>query len=574
MPADSGILRKPGKLRLKFDVPKERRKDTTELTITAEPSIGGSLLRALPYLIHYPYGCVEQTMSRFLPAVLVSHTLKESGVKLSSIPELAAKATLADPLAKRQADVQMAWWEQPVFDDEELASIVKKGLKRLYDFQHDDGGWAWWKWGDSDPYITAYVLIGLVEARNAGFKVDESSISRGMKLLGKELAKMNKKLGESREVRSFLGYALSLDKKVKYKDLEDLYEHRESMSHYGQALIALAVHNIGEKDRAKEAVGNLIDVAWVDKKNKTASFKFTEKGWWRWWNNRVETVAWALRAVMTVEPSNKVGDYFAKWLMLNRQGNHWYSTKDTSFALYGLTLYMGHYKELSPDCSVTISVDGKEKKTIKFTTDNALTGEGVVFMQGKEISDGEIEVLIESKGKCSVYANGFMTFFTKEAKIKGAGNEIFIERTYYRLKEKKKKVKTYRGVITKLDYERILLKDGDEVKSGDLIEVKIMVESKNDYEYLVFEDFKPAGCEPMQLKSGGVFENGAWINREMRDEKVVNFLYSLPQGKQAITYKMRAEIPGKFRILPHKGYAMYAPRVRAISDSADMSITD
>jgi len=385
---------------------------------------------------------------------------------------------------------------------------------------------------------------------------------------------MNKKQGTSREVRSFLGYSLSLDKKVKYKDLKDLYEHRESMSHYGQALIALAVHNIGEKDKAKEAVGNLIDVAWVDKKNKTASFKFTQKGWWRWWNNRVETVSWALRAVMTVEPSHKLGDYFAKWLMLNRQGNHWYSTKDTSFALYGLTLYMGHYKELSPDCSVTISVDGNEKKKLKFTKQNALTGEGVVFMRGKEISDGEIEVLIESKGKCSVYANGFATFFTKEPKIKGAGNEIFIERTYYKLKEKKKKVKTYRGVITKLDYERIPLKEGDEVKSGELIEVKIMVESKNDYEYLVFEDFKPAGCEPTALKSGGIFENGTWINREMRDEKVVNFLYNLPQGKQAITYKMRAEIPGKFRILPHKGYAMYAPRVRAISDSADLSITD
>jgi hypothetical protein len=39
------------------------------------------------------------------------------------------------------------------------------------------------------------------------------------------------------------------------------------------------------------------------------------------------------------------------------------------------------------------------------------------------------------------------------------------------------------------------------------------MESKNDYEYLVFEDFKPAGGEPTELKSGGVFENGTWINR-------------------------------------------------------------
>ncbi len=64
--------------------------------------------------------------------------------------------------------------------------------------------------------------------------------------------------------------------------------------------------------------------------------------------------------------------------------------------------------------------------------------------------------------------------------------------------------------------------------TGQLIEVRITIESRNDYEYLVFEDFKPAGCEPVELKSGGIFEHGNWINRELRDEKVVNFLYSLP----------------------------------------------
>jgi uncharacterized protein YfaS (alpha-2-macroglobulin family) len=218
-------------------------------------------------------------------------------------------------------------------------------------------------------------------------------------------------------------------------------------------------------------------------------------------------------------------------------------------------------------------VDGKERKTVKFTKENVLSGEGTVILRGSDIPDGKLDVAVDMQGTCSVYLSGFLTFFTKEPKIEGSGNEIFVDRTYWKLIEKKKKVKSWRGVITKLDYDRVKLEEGDEVKSGDLIEVKIVVESKNDYEYLVFEDYKPAGCEPMELKSGGVFEHGTWINRELRDEKVVNFLYELPQGKQTISYKMRAEIPGKFKILPHKAYAMYAPRVRAISDSAEMTIT-
>jgi uncharacterized protein YfaS (alpha-2-macroglobulin family) len=576
------ILRKPGKVKLSFDVPAERKEATAQLVVTAEPTIGGSLLRALPYLIHYPYGCVEQTMSRFFPAVIVHRTLKDAGVKLADIPKLAEKASLADPLSAAQGEVQLAWWEAPIFDDQELEKIVKRGLKRLYDFQHADGGWAWWKEGPSDAFMTAYVLIGLTEARDAGFAVDPYSIDRGMVYLKKQLKKANKKYakgGEERELRAYFAYALSRDytilgkDRVSMDDVKEVWDHREAMSHYGQALLALALWNMGEKEKATLAVDNLINVSWTDEKNGTASFKWTTKGWWRWYNDRVETVAWTLRAVMTVKPQDKHGDLFAKWLMLNRQGNHWYSTKDTAFALYGLSRYMAEHKELSPDCTVAIAVGGKTLKTVTFTKETMLAGEGTVFVSGKAIPTGKLEVGFEVKGQCSMYANAFLTYFTKEPKIEGSGNEIFIDRTYWKLIEKKKKVKTWRGEITKIDYDRVRIKEGDEVKSGDLIEVKIVVESKNDYEYLVFEDFKPAGCEPVELKSGGVFENGTWLYREMRDEKVVNFLYNLAQGKQTISYKMRAEIPGKFRILPHKGYAMYAPRVRAISDSADMTVS-
>jgi len=43
-------------------------------------------------------------------------------------------------------------------DLKELDDITKKSLQRLYDFQHADGGWGWWKDGDSDHFMTAYVI--------------------------------------------------------------------------------------------------------------------------------------------------------------------------------------------------------------------------------------------------------------------------------------------------------------------------------------------------------------------------------------------------------------------------------
>jgi Cu(I)/Ag(I) efflux system membrane protein CusA/SilA len=40
----------------------------------------GAMVDALPYLADYPYGCTEQTMSRFLPAVVTAKTLKDLGL--------------------------------------------------------------------------------------------------------------------------------------------------------------------------------------------------------------------------------------------------------------------------------------------------------------------------------------------------------------------------------------------------------------------------------------------------------------------------------------------------------------
>jgi alpha-2-macroglobulin len=111
------------------------------------------------------------------------------------------------------------------------------------------------------------------------------------------------------------------------------------------------------------------------------------------------------------------------------------------------------------------------------------------------------------------------------------------------------------------------------LKSGDLVEVELEIESKNDYEYLVFEDMKPAGFEPVDVRSGYTGnELNAYI--EFRDERVVMFVRALARGRHSISYRTRAEIPGKFSALPTRVHAMYAPELRANSDEAKLGIED
>ena len=111
------------------------------------------------------------------------------------------------------------------------------------------------------------------------------------------------------------------------------------------------------------------------------------------------------------------------------------------------------------------------------------------------------------------------------------------------------------------------------LKSGDLVEVELEIDSKNDYEYILFEDMKAAGCEPFDVRSGyNGNDLGAYM--ELRDERVTFFVRQLARGKNSVSYRLRAEIPGKFSALPTKAGAMYAPELRDNSDEIRLQIQD
>jgi uncharacterized protein YfaS (alpha-2-macroglobulin family) len=128
------------------------------------------------------------------------------------------------------------------------------------------------------------------------------------------------------------------------------------------------------------------------------------------------------------------------------------------------------------------------------------------------------------------------------------------------------------------------------VPSGARIETVVTLEAKNDLEYLMLEDLKPAGLEAVALKSGGdvwarelrrdaldarmhgqtvpgsaedATGRSRWVHQELRDRKVALFLDHVPQGVWEIRYEMRSEVPGSFHALPLVGQAMYVPEIRA-----------
>ncbi len=127
--------------------------------------------------------------------------------------------------------------------------------------------------------------------------------------------------------------------------------------------------------------------------------------------------------------------------------------------------------------------------------------------------------------------------------------------------------------VSELVYDRQPLQPGGTVRSGEKIEVNLPITSSEDYEYLVFEDMKSAGCEPVALRSGYDYCN-LCSNTELRDELVAFFVRSLSKGTHVITYELRAEIPGSCHVLPPRGFAMYCPDVYGTSSETRIVVEE
>ncbi|MDB6059647.1 MAG: alpha-2-macroglobulin domain protein, partial [Verrucomicrobiales bacterium] len=588
--AQSGSYRvaQDGTRTLNIEVPKQIDPEQTQLEVTLSPSLGGVLIDALPFLAGYPYGCVEQTMSRFYPSVLVKDTLNKMGTDLEAIAKAHKQMNPGDVTNR------FGRWNSPVFDSAELDRMVKAGLERIYNFQRSDGGWGWWREDDSSPFQTSYVLQGLHAAIDAQVNVDRGVYERGFQFLQSNIdAELRKPKNEQNlgdvTTQAGIAYTLSLEHKIASDEqkqwLTGLYTNRAALNNYGLALLALAMKNEKHLDEAQMLLRNLLQFVDRDDSNETAWVRTPQAGWWYWWNNDIEANAWTLKALVALDPQNDLAPRLVKWLLNNRRnGYYWRSTRDTALVISAMVDYMRASGDAAPDYDLTLAFDGSPVKQIIISKENFFTFDNRFTLSGLHVKPGPHTITFTKNGIGALYYSAYVSYFTKEEDVRGAGNEIFVTREYFKLVPQTEKVqlgKSWWGddkvkghTEIRDGYKRVPLKTGDTVASGDKIEVVLNITAKNTYDFLAFEDMKPAGCEPVELRSGGRWAGGLCANLELRDEKVVFFIGLLEQGQHILRYKLRAETPGQFHALPTKGFAMYAPEIKAISDEMRLKIKE
>jgi len=615
MEARSGVIRPDqpsGKMA--FTVPAERRPKQSRLEVRYSPTLAGAMVDALPYLVDYPYGCTEQTLSRFLPTVITQKVLINMGLDLEEIQK---KRTNLNAQEIGDDQERAKQWERlkanrphraptegwsgegternPVFDQKEVARMVKDGVNRLTEMQLSDGGWGWFSgYGEhSMPHTTAYVVHGLQIARQNDVALVPGVLERGAAWLQqhqdgevqkiKNAAKDPKVLpwkDHADNLDAFV-YMVLVDAGVKSAEMHEfLYRDRTKLAVYGLAIYGLAVEKLGDREKLAMILQNINQYVMQDEENQTAWLNLPEDNyWWYWYGSEIEAEAYYLKLLARTDPKGELAARLVKYLLNNRKhATYWNSTRDTAVAVEALADFLRASGEQKPEMTVEVWLDGQLQKAVEVTPATLFSFDNKFVLEGEAVKAGPHTVELKRKGQGPLYFNGYLTNFTLEDPIAKAGLEVKVERKYYRLKkaDKTAKVAGSRGQVIdqKVEkHQREELTNLATLKSGDLVEIELEIASKNDYEYLVFEDMKPAGFEPVDLRSG-YNGNALGAYMEFRDNRVVFFVTRLARGKHSVAYRMRAEIPGRFSALPTKAWAMYAPELKGNSDEIKLQVRD
>lgn len=432
------------------------------LIVKLSPSIATTVVQSLDGLVGFPYGCVEQTMSRFLPAILVDRALAETGL---SRPDLRAK----------------------------VPEIAKDGLTRLAKMQHGDGGWGWWEYDETDPFMTALVLDGLQRAKAAGFKINESMLNRALDWAEKRFSAEGGK-EDSRRDRVYLCYALAANGRVEAAK-KALGSDFKDAGTSELALGALTAKLVGNTELSSRLLGQLKAKANVTP--QTANWPEETNAWGQ------ETTALALGALVKLDPESELVGKTIRYLMQARRGEYWASTRDTSYVLIGLTAYLRQTKELSNlGGTMTVSVNGKEIKSVTFDQSSLFQPDLQITVPMSELQVGKNTVKISQAGEAVCYYAADLKQVIPDDKLGNlvANNDLTVERTYYKMESRRMDDGSMRFDASRQPVDR--------VQSGDVIKVVLRIKSNKQREFVLLEDPVPSNCRVTERDE--IFEDEQW----------------------------------------------------------------
>ena len=572
------------------------------LTISYTANPIWEAIRSLPYLMEYPYECVEQTFNRFYANAL-AHYIINRDPKIKKVFETWQKDTVAlkSKLQLNESLKQVMLEETPWVFEAESQEQKNKNLallfdvfrmnqqsdqliKKLEDMQLPDGSFTWFKGGYADRYMTNYIMTGVGKLKRLGAITPDIAIrlkpiiDKAIKFLDATIARDYRTLKGARidSIKPILSgfelqylYMRSFFRDIQHTDTYDAYRYYydlgkrniQRQSVYNKSLLGLIYFRNNEKRFVNVNIFNSILENAVEDPSK-ATLYWKDRSGYSWFTSQIEhqsTVIQFLQEVM--QDQNFAGvqrsiDHARNWLLLNKQTNHWNTTVATADAAYALI--MTGTDLLHTDKNITTQL-GNTVYNNQAHTKEAGTGYFQQRVEGRLVKPemGNIEITVQTKGTASkesiswgaVHWQYFedMDKITPSATPLSITKELFVEKN------------SNAGKVLEA------LKENDVVKPGDKVIIRMIIKSDRPMEYLHLKDTRSATMEPVNVLSGFKWQDRLGYYESTKDASTNFFIGQLNKGTYVFDYPVYITHTGVFSTGNASIQCMYAPEFTANS---------
>ncbi len=532
----AGVLREAGARTEGISLPPRLDTDQGELTVRLDPSLAATVTDTFEYLKNYPHQCIEQTVSRFLPNVVTYRALGELDIH--------------DPALEANLHI-----------------VLEEALAKLVAEQNPDGGWGWFVNMESNPLVTAYAALGLIEARGAGFEIEQGMLDRALNYVRTDFVQPRLDTTPWRLNRqAFYFYVLARGGQGNLAEYEALYSHRLEMSYQGRAYLLMAYAELyPEQGAINNLVSDLTTGAILSATG--AHWEEDYNDWWNW-SSDTRTTALVLSALTRVAPENELLPNAVRWLMVARQGDHWKTTQENVWATIALTDWMVLTGELRGDYEYALTLNGQALARATVTPETVREGEVIrVAVRDLLLDDLNRVAVARGEGEGVLYYTAHLNLRLPAAEADAISRGMTVDREYFLTSDPES------SPISR-------------VNVGETVTVRLTITLPEDIYYFVLEDPIPAGTEGVDTSllttshqvEGPTLERvwerdprwywGWWWfdHTEMRDEQVNLYADFLPRGTYVYTYQVRASIAGEFQTMPAHAYSFYFPEVFGRTD--------
>ncbi|MEM7801320.1 MAG: alpha-2-macroglobulin family protein, partial [Chloroflexota bacterium] len=362
----------------------------------------------------------------------------------------------------------------------ELDGLIPTDIGHLVEAQKGDGGWGWCYWPESNPWFSAYVMLALDKAAEAGYSVPEATLQSGISYIENQLIVPGRLEGGqsyAANAQAFYHYVLAEVGAAQAGMAADLYaEQRENLDAYATGLLLIALHET-EPDLVETMLADISGAALV-----SATGAHWEDNDWNNLSSDIRATAIMIMAFAQVSPDEAFGPQAVNWLMGARKAQVWRSRHDTAWVLLGLTDWLVETGELEGDYTYSILMNGESQIDAAFNGENIAETTTLpvpmIDMSAEEINFFDIQ----KQGDGRLYYNAYLDAFIPADLVGPIDRGLNIERRFYDAS----------CPADSGECEPIT-----EIEAGQQIRVELTIITKRDLVYAIIEDYFPAGAEPI-----------------------------------------------------------------------------